>query len=77
MLIHLHVIFWFWQKEHLLEAQDQAEVDRVKINVEECRKMLQSLGYVDFTFEDFFTVILSDAFMIDIIFGTFHALSIL
>uniref|UniRef100_A0A2P2KV29 Ubiquitin thioesterase n=2 Tax=Rhizophora mucronata TaxID=61149 RepID=A0A2P2KV29_RHIMU len=50
--------FMFAYLEHLLEAQDQAEVDRVKINVEECRKMLQSLGYVDFTFEDFFTLFL-------------------
>ncbi|KAJ8429151.1 hypothetical protein Cgig2_010017 [Carnegiea gigantea] len=41
-------------KEHILETQDRAEVERVKVNVEECRKTLQSLGYADFTFEDFF-----------------------
>jgi ubiquitin thioesterase protein OTUB1 len=45
-----------------LETQDRAEVDRIKLNVEECRKTLQSLGYVDFTFEDFFAVNLSCAF---------------
>ena len=37
-----------------METQDREEVDRIKIKVEECRKTLQSLGYVDFTFEDFF-----------------------
>lgn len=44
-----------------MEKQDRAEVDRIKANVEECRKTLQSLGYVDFTFEDFFAVNLSFA----------------
>lgn len=44
-------------QEHVLETQDKAEVDRVKAKVEECRRTLQSLGYVDFTFEDFFAVI--------------------
>ena len=39
-----------------METQDRAEVDRIKIKVEECRKTLQGLGYVDFTFEDFFAV---------------------
>ena len=39
-----------------MESQDRAEVDRAKSNVEQCRKTLQSLGYADFTFEDFFAV---------------------
>lgn len=40
-----------------METQDRAEVDRIKTKVEECRKTLQTLGYADFTFEDFFAVI--------------------
>lgn len=39
-----------------MESQDRAEVDRIKVNVEKCRKTLQNLGYTDFTFEDFFAV---------------------
>ena len=39
-----------------MESQDHAEVGRIKGNVEECRKTLQSLGYADFTVEDFFAV---------------------
>ncbi|KAI5600961.1 hypothetical protein Peur_003812 [Populus x canadensis] len=50
--------FMFSYLEHILETQDRAEVDRIKLNVEECRKTLQSLGYVDFTFEDFFALFL-------------------
>ncbi|GLU06296.1 hypothetical protein SLE2022_233390 [Rubroshorea leprosula] len=50
--------FMFSYLEHILESQDRAEVDRIKRNVEECRKTLQSLGYVDFTFEDFFALFL-------------------
>ncbi|KAJ7004536.1 OVARIAN TUMOR DOMAIN-containing deubiquitinating enzyme 1 [Populus alba] len=50
--------FMFSYLEHILEKQDRAEVDRIKANVEECRKTLQSLGYVDFTFEDFFALFL-------------------
>ncbi|XP_050225241.1 OVARIAN TUMOR DOMAIN-containing deubiquitinating enzyme 1 [Mercurialis annua] len=50
--------FMFSYLEHILETQDKAEVDRVKINVEECRKTLQNLGYIDFTFEDFFSLFL-------------------
>ena len=38
--------------EHILEHQDKAEVDRLKANVEDCRKILQNLGYADLTFED-------------------------
>lgn len=49
--------FMFLKQEHILETQDKAEVERVKTNVEECRRTLQGLGYVDFTFEDFFAVI--------------------
>ncbi|KAK4486037.1 hypothetical protein RD792_008700 [Penstemon davidsonii] len=50
--------FMFAYLEHILESQDRAEVDRIKTNVEECRKTLLSLGYVEFTFEDFFTLFL-------------------
>lgn len=48
--------FMFSYLEHILESQDQAEVERVKTNVEKCRKTLQGLGYADFTFEDFFAL---------------------
>ncbi|PON54797.1 Ubiquitin thioesterase Otubain [Parasponia andersonii] len=50
--------FMFSYLEHILESQDQAEVDRIKANVEQCRKTLQSLGYAEFTFEDFFALFL-------------------
>lgn len=50
--------FMFSYLEHILDSQDQAEVDRIKNNVENCRKTLQSLGYADFTFEDFFSLFL-------------------
>ncbi|PPR84767.1 hypothetical protein GOBAR_AA35945 [Gossypium barbadense] len=50
--------FMFSYLEHILESQDRAEVDRIKGNVEECRKTLQSLGHADFTFEDFFSLFL-------------------
>ncbi|KAJ4720314.1 Ubiquitin thioesterase [Melia azedarach] len=50
--------FMFSYLEHILESQDKAEVDRIKAKVEECRKTLQSLGYADFTFEDFFALFL-------------------
>lgn len=50
--------FMFSYLEHVMETQDCAEVDRIKLNVEECRKTLQNLGYTDFTFEDFFTLFL-------------------
>lgn len=39
-----------------MECQDQAEVDRIHANVEKSRKALQTLGYADLTFEDFFAV---------------------
>jgi hypothetical protein len=39
-----------------LEAQDSAEIDRIKANVERSRNALQTLGYPELTFEDFFTV---------------------
>ncbi|XP_022025914.1 OVARIAN TUMOR DOMAIN-containing deubiquitinating enzyme 1 isoform X1 [Helianthus annuus] len=48
--------FMFSYLEHILESQDQAEVEHVKANVEKCRKTLQDLGYADFTFEDFFSL---------------------
>lgn len=50
--------FMFSYLEHILESQDRKEVDHVKVNVEQCRKTLQSLGYADFTFEDFFALFL-------------------
>ncbi|GER55340.1 ubiquitin thioesterase otubain-like [Striga asiatica] len=50
--------FMFAYLEHILESQDRAEVDRVTANVEECRKTLLSLGYAEFTFEDFFALFL-------------------
>ncbi|KAK9934259.1 hypothetical protein M0R45_021410 [Rubus argutus] len=50
--------FMFSYLEHILESQDGSEVDRIKANVEQCRKTLQSLGYADFTFEDFFSLFL-------------------
>ncbi|CAH8349888.1 unnamed protein product [Eruca vesicaria subsp. sativa] len=50
--------FMFSYLEHILESQDGAEVDRIKVNVEKCRKALQNLGYTDFTFEDFFALFL-------------------
>ncbi|XVE50022.1 hypothetical protein DITRI_Ditri01bG0128700 [Diplodiscus trichospermus] len=50
--------FMFSYLEHILESQDCAEVDRIRGNVEECRKTLQSLGYAEFTFEDFFALFL-------------------
>ncbi|OAY76242.1 Ubiquitin thioesterase otubain-like [Ananas comosus] len=48
--------FMFSYLEHILETQDKAEVDRILVNIEQCKKTLQSLGYADFTFEDFFAI---------------------
>ncbi|KAL9321288.1 hypothetical protein ACSQ67_013127 [Phaseolus vulgaris] len=48
--------FMFSYLEHIMECQDQAEVDRIQPNVEKSRKALQTLGYADLTFEDFFAV---------------------
>ncbi|XP_052177116.1 OVARIAN TUMOR DOMAIN-containing deubiquitinating enzyme 1 isoform X2 [Diospyros lotus] len=48
--------FMFSYLEHVLESQDRGEVNRITINVEQCRKTLQNLGYPDFTFEDFFAL---------------------
>ncbi|KAK2998132.1 hypothetical protein RJ639_025363 [Escallonia herrerae] len=45
-------------KEHILVSQDREEVDRITTNVEKCKKTLQSLGYAEFTFEDFFALFL-------------------
>jgi ubiquitin thioesterase protein OTUB1 len=47
--------FMFSYLEHILETQDKAEVDRIMIKIEECKKTLLSLGYIEFTFEDFFS----------------------
>ncbi|KAF1895279.1 hypothetical protein Lal_00043925 [Lupinus albus] len=49
--------FMFSYLEHILESQDQHEIDRVKENVEKSRKALQTLGYPELTFEDFFSII--------------------
>ncbi|KAG5609574.1 hypothetical protein H5410_020855, partial [Solanum commersonii] len=48
--------FMFGYLEHILESQDHNEVQHIKANIEECKKTLQSLGYAEFTFEDFFAV---------------------
>ncbi|GMH15077.1 hypothetical protein Nepgr_016918 [Nepenthes gracilis] len=50
--------FMFSYLEHILETQDKVEVDRITVNVEECKKTLQNLGYADFIFEDFFALFL-------------------
>ncbi|KAF8378069.1 hypothetical protein HHK36_029404 [Tetracentron sinense] len=50
--------FMFSYLEHILDSQDKAEVDRITAHVEQCKKTLQSLGYADFTFEDFFALFL-------------------
>ncbi|XP_023527989.1 ubiquitin thioesterase otubain-like [Cucurbita pepo subsp. pepo] len=50
--------FMFSYLEHILESQDKTEVDRIRTNVENCRKTLRSLGYTEFTFEDFFALFL-------------------
>ncbi|KAL0385271.1 UNVERIFIED_CONTAM: OVARIAN TUMOR DOMAIN-containing deubiquitinating enzyme 1 [Sesamum radiatum] len=50
--------FMFAYLEHILQTQDRAEVDRITANVEQCRKTLLSLGYAEFTFEDFFALFL-------------------
>ncbi|XP_058751189.1 OVARIAN TUMOR DOMAIN-containing deubiquitinating enzyme 1-like [Vicia villosa] len=50
--------FMFSYLEHLLEAQDKAEIERIKANIERSRKALQTLGYAELTFEDFFTLFL-------------------
>ncbi|KAI4332361.1 hypothetical protein L6164_017278 [Bauhinia variegata] len=50
--------FMFSYLEHILEYQDQTEVDRIKAKVEKCSKTLQTLGYLEFTFEDFFALFL-------------------
>lgn len=61
-------------KEHILEAQDQKEVERIKVNVEECRKTLQSLGYAEFTFEDFFAVLVSSYLIFRVVYIYDHLL---
>lgn len=43
-------------QEHILECQDIAEIERIKVNVEKSREALQTLGYPELTFEDFFGV---------------------
>ncbi|XP_006659639.3 OVARIAN TUMOR DOMAIN-containing deubiquitinating enzyme 1-like [Oryza brachyantha] len=48
--------FMFSYLEHILETQDKAEVDRILIKIEQCKKTLADLGYIEFTFEDFFSI---------------------
>lgn len=48
--------FMFSYLEHILETQDKTEVDRILVNIDQCKKTLQGLGYADFTFEDFFSI---------------------
>ncbi|WP_411024812.1 hypothetical protein, partial [Salmonella sp. s57610] len=37
--------FMFSYLEHIFVSQDKEEVNRITVNVEKCRKMLQNLGY--------------------------------
>ncbi|KAK8916115.1 Ubiquitin thioesterase otubain-like [Platanthera zijinensis] len=48
--------FMFAYLEHILETQDISEVERINGNVEQCKLTLQSLGYTEFTYEDFFSI---------------------
>uniref|UniRef100_A0ACD5Y280 Uncharacterized protein n=1 Tax=Avena sativa TaxID=4498 RepID=A0ACD5Y280_AVESA len=48
--------FMFSYLEHILETQDRAEVERIQKNIEQCNKTLQGLGYIEFTYEDFFAI---------------------
>jgi len=48
--------FMFSYLEHILETQDEAEVEHVLKNIEQCKKALLDLGYAEFTFEDFFSI---------------------
>ncbi|CAM8975197.1 unnamed protein product [Rhodiola kirilowii] len=48
----------FWSFRVSSGISRPTEVDRVKGNVEQCKKTLQSLGYAEFTFEDFFSLFL-------------------
>ncbi|XP_057428752.1 OVARIAN TUMOR DOMAIN-containing deubiquitinating enzyme 1 isoform X1 [Lotus japonicus] len=48
--------FMFSYLEHVLVSQDQAEIDRIQANVEKSRTALQTLGYTELTFEDFFSL---------------------
>ncbi|CAN8291073.1 unnamed protein product [Cochlearia groenlandica] len=65
--------FMFSYLEHILKSQDRSEVDRIKANVEKCRKALQNLGYTDFTFEDFFALFLEQ--LDDILQGSDESIS--
>lgn len=76
ILANKYIVNNFLQ-EHILEHQDQAEVERIKVNVEECRKTLQKLGYADLTFEDFFAVTCQHHFFFLILLGTFVHLFLL
>ncbi|KAF3339503.1 Ubiquitin thioesterase otubain-like protein [Carex littledalei] len=46
--------FMFSYLEHILVTENRAELDRVLVNIEQCRVDLFNLGYAEFTYEDFF-----------------------
>ncbi|EPS64204.1 ubiquitin thioesterase otubain-like protein, partial [Genlisea aurea] len=50
--------FMFAYFEHILKTKERAEVDRIRVNVEQCRRTLLDLGYAELTFEDFFELFL-------------------
>ncbi|EMS61506.1 Ubiquitin thioesterase otubain-like protein [Triticum urartu] len=52
--------FMFSYLEHILETQDRAEVERILKNIEQCKKTLSGLGYIEFTFEDFFSMFIEE-----------------
>ncbi|XP_058103563.1 OVARIAN TUMOR DOMAIN-containing deubiquitinating enzyme 1-like [Magnolia sinica] len=48
--------FMFSYLEYILESQDKAEVDRVVACVEQSKKMLQSIGYEEYIYTDFYSL---------------------
>ncbi|KAJ4773228.1 Ubiquitin thioesterase [Rhynchospora pubera] len=48
--------FMFSYLEQILVTQNKAEVERVLVTIEQCKENLQSLGYAEFTYEDFFAL---------------------
>ncbi|PKA53899.1 Ubiquitin thioesterase otubain-like [Apostasia shenzhenica] len=48
--------FMFAYLEHILVTKDADEVERITRKVIQCRLTLQSLGYTEFTYEDFFNI---------------------
>ncbi|KAJ3688635.1 hypothetical protein LUZ61_017799 [Rhynchospora tenuis] len=47
--------FMFSYLEQILVTQNKAEVERVLVTIEQCKENLRSLGYAEFTYEDFFS----------------------